>query len=315
MDYNKKKLPIGFDRFKLLREENFYYIDKTGMIRDLINSWGAVNLFTRPRRFGKSLNIDMLKAFFEIGTNTSYFDGLEIMQDTELCEKYMGKFPIISITLKDVDGLTYSEALDGMSFAISKEARRLQFLLESDKLTNIEKTMLEQLCYLDIEPKKQKSSLAVISELLYKHYGQKVIILIDEYDVALDKAYQNGYYNEMISHIRSFFSSTLKTNDYLYAAVITGCLRIAKESIFTGLNNFKVNTISDTRFAQYFGFTDSEVKDLLHYYALDEFYASIKEWYDGYHFGQLEMYCPWDVLNYCDKLLADRNCKPEAFWA
>ncbi|MDE7477769.1 MAG: AAA family ATPase, partial [Lachnospiraceae bacterium] len=201
MDYSKKKIPIGIDHFKKLREEDFYYVDKTGMIRDLIHSWSEVNLFTRPRRFGKSLNIDMLKTFFEIGTDASYFEGLEIMQEIKLCEKYMGKFPVISITLKDVNGLSYTEALDGMGFTISSEARRLQFLLDSDKLTDIEKTLFRQLCYPDMDARSQKSSLAVLSELLYKHYDQKVIILIDEYDVPLDKAYQNGYYNEMVSHI------------------------------------------------------------------------------------------------------------------
>ncbi|MDE7479214.1 MAG: ATP-binding protein [Lachnospiraceae bacterium] len=315
MNYNKRKLPIGFDRFKLLREENFYYIDKTGMIRDLINSWGAVNLFTRPRRFGKSLNIDMLKTFFEIGTNTSYFDGLEIMQEMELCEKYMGKFPVISITLKEVDGLTYESAVKKLGGIIRKEARRLQFLLDSDKLSDLDKDYMKSFFSLTMDAELQEESLAVFSELLYRHYGQKVVILIDEYDVPLDKAYQNGYYNEMVSHIRSLFGNVLKTNDYLYVAVITGCLRIAKESIFTGLNNLRVNAISDTRFAQYFGFTDNEVKDLLHYYELDEYYESIKEWYDGYHFGKLEMYCPWDVINYCYNLLADKDCQPEAFWA
>lgn len=315
MDYHKKKIPIGIDRFKKLREEDFYYIDKTGMIRDLLYSWGEVNLFTRPRRFGKSLNLDMLKTFFEIGADPSYFEGLEIMQETALCEKYMGKFPVISVTLKDVEGLTYESAVKAMGGIIRKEARRLQFLLDSDKLSDWDKDYMKSFFSLNMEAELQRESLAVFSELLHKHYNQKVILLIDEYDVPLDKAYQHGYYPEMVSHIRSLFSNALKTNDSLHAAVITGCLRIAKESIFTGLNNFKVNTIADARFAQYFGFTENEVKDILHYYELDEFQESIKEWYDGYHFGSMEMYCPWDVINYCDKLLADRKCKPEAFWA
>ncbi len=315
MDYTKKKLPIGIEFFRHLRDEGYYYIDKTGMIRDLICSWGTVNLFTRPRRFGKSLNIDMLKTFFEIGTDTSYFEGLAIMQDKALCQKYMGKFPVISISLKDVNGMTCTEALERMGYTISREARRMQFLLDSDKLTTIEKELLKELCYPDIEPKKQKNSLAILSELLFKHYNQKVIILLDEYDVPLDKAYQNGYYKEMVSHIRSFLSNALKTNDYLHTAVITGCLRIAKESIFTGLNNFSTDTISDISFAQYFGFTDTEVKDLLKYYDLDAFYETIKEWYDGYRFGKQEIYCPWDVINYCKKLLDDKKHKPEAFWA
>lgn len=214
-----------------------------------------------------------------------------------------------------MDGLTFTEALDGMGFTISRAARQMQFLLESDKLTPSEKELLTELCYPDIAPLKQKNSLAFLSELLFKHYQQKVIILIDEYDVPLDKAYQNGYYREMVSHIRSFFSSALKSNDFLYTAVITGCLRIARESIFKGLNNFNINTISDVSFAQYFGFTDAEVKEMLKYYELDAFYAPVKEWYDGYHFGKQEIYCPWDVINYCKKLLADKKSRPEAFWA
>ena len=316
MDYSKKKIPVGYDRFKILREEDFYYVDKTGMIRELIYSWGAVNLFTRPRRFGKSLNIDMLKTFFEIGADASYFDGLEIMQETELCEKYMGKFPVISITLKDVDGEDFESACDALVSVITDEADRLSWLLDSDKLTQYDKKKLECMIECSFEKKEDlKNSLKILSKLLYKHYGQKVIFLIDEYDVPLDKAYQNGYYDKMVNMIRGLLGKALKSNDSLYTSVITGCLRIAKESIFTGLNNFNVNTIADTRFAQYFGFTDDEVKEMLHYYELDEFYESIKEWYDGYHFGKLDIYCPWDVINYCHKLLADRECKPEAFWA
>ncbi|MDE7274130.1 MAG: ATP-binding protein [Lachnospiraceae bacterium] len=315
MDYHKKKIPIGIDRFKKLREEDFYYIDKSGMVRDLLYSWGEVNLFTRPRRFGKSLNLDMLKTFFEVGADPSYFEGLEIMQETGLCEKYMGKFPVISITLKDVEGLTCESAVKAMGGIIRKEARRLQFLLDSDKLSDWDKDYMKSFFSLSMDAELQRESLAVFSELLYKHFQQKVILLIDEYDVPLDKAWQHGYYNEMVSHIRSLFSNALKTNDYLHAAVITGCLRIAKESIFTGLNNLNVNTVADTGFAQYFGFTDNEVRNMLHYYELDEFYESIKAWYDGYHFGQLEIYCPWDVINYCYKLLENRNRRPEAFWA
>ena len=315
MEKHKKKIPIGIDRFKHLREEDFYYVDKTGFIREFLHSWGEVNLFTRPRRFGKSLNLDMFQTFFEIGADASYFDGLEIVKDQMLCEKYMGKFPVVSLTLKDAEGLDYREAIENMGYLISREARRMQHLLDSDKLTDIEKSMLKQLCSPEMDAKTQRNSLALLSELLYKQYNQKVILLIDEYDVPLDKAYQHGYYKQMVLHIRSLFSSALKTNKFLYAAVITGCLRIAKESIFTGLNNFSVDAITDTRFAQYFGFTDDEVRELLAYYELDEFYASVKEWYDGYHFGRQEIYCPWDVLNYCQKLLSDKTRKPEAYWA
>ena len=315
MDHTKKKLPIGVEFFKKIRDEDYYYIDKTGMIRDLIHSWGAVNLFTRPRRFGKSLNMDMLKTFFEIGADASYFEGLEIMQDKALCEKHMGKYPVISITLKDIDGMTYESAVKKMGGIIRREARRLQFLLDSGSLSAFDKDYMKSFLGPDLDEQTQEESLAAFSELLYKHFGQKVIILIDEYDVPLDKAYQNGYYREMVSHIRAFFGSALKTNEYLQAAVITGCLRIAKESIFTGLNNFNVDTISDISFAQYFGFTDTEVKDFLQYYELDAFYGQIREWYDGYHFGKQEIYCPWDVINHCKKLLADKKHRPEAFWA
>ncbi len=315
MDHTKKKLPIGVEFFKKIRDEDYYYIDKTGMIRDLIHSWGAVNLFTRPRRFGKSLNMDMLKTFFEIGADASYFEGLEIMQDKALCEKHMGKYPVISISLKDIDGMTYESAVKKMGGIIRREARRLQFLLDSGSLSAFDKDYMKSFLGPDLDEQTQEESLAAFSELLYKHFDQKVIILIDEYDVPLDKAYQNGYYREMVSHIRAFFGSALKTNECLQAAVITGCLRIAKESIFTGLNNFKVNTIADIKFAQYFGFTDTEVREILKYYELDELYTQIREWYDGYHFGKYEMYCPWDVINYCDKLRADKKHRPEAFWA
>lgn len=315
MDHTKKKLPIGVEFFKKIRDEDYYYIDKTGMIRDLIHSWGAVNLFTRPRRFGKSLNMYMLKTFFEIGADASYFEGLEIMQDKALCEKHMGKYPVISISLKDIDGMTYESAVKKMGGIIRREARRLQFLLDSGSLSAFDKDYMKSFLGPDLDEQTQEESLAAFSELLYKHFGQKVIILIDEYDVPLDKAYQNGYYREMVSHIRAFFGSALKTNEYLQAAVITGCLRIAKESIFTGLNNFNVDTISDISFAQYFGFTDTEVKDFLQYYELDAFYGQIREWYDGYHFGKQEIYCPWDVINHCKKLLADKKHRPEAFWA
>lgn len=258
MDDTKKKLPIGIDRFKKLREEDYYYIDKTGLIRELIRSWGEVNLFTRPRRFGKSLNMDMLRTFFEIGADAFYFEGLEIMQDKALCDDYMGRFPVISISLKDIDGRTYESAMKRMGGIIRREARRIQFLLDSDKLSEYDKNYMKTFFDPEMDEQTQEESLAAFSELLYKHFGQKAIILIDEYDVPLDKTYQNGYYRDMVSHIKNFFGSALKSNEYLQAAVITGCLRIAKESIFTGLSNFKVNTIADIKFARYFGFTDDE---------------------------------------------------------
>ncbi len=310
----KKKLPIGMEFFSDIRTKGFYYVDKTAFIRDLLASWGSVNLFTRPRRFGKSLNMDMLKSFFEIGTEPTLFDGLEIAKDTALCEQYMGKYPVISISLKDVSGSSYEAALKRMSSAIRKEARRHQYLLESDRLRDVDKETLKVLYSLYLEEEVQEESLYLLSEMLHKHYGKKVIILIDEYDVPLDKAYQRNYYSEMVNHIRVMFSEALKTNVNLEFAVITGCLRIAKESIFTGLNNFKVRTISDADFAEYFGFTDGEVREILHYYGIEETYNKMKEWYDGYQFGHAEIYCPWDVLNQCDKFRCSITAPMEAHW-
>ncbi len=311
----KKKLPIGIEFFQDFKRDDFYYVDKTGFIRDLLQSRGSVNLFTRPRRFGKSLNIDMLKTFFEIGTDASLFDGLEISKETELCEQYMGKYPVISISLKDVEGRDFQTAYDMLGGVVSEEAERLAFLLDSSKLTASEKGKLNRLMEEDFsKPADIHKSLRLLTQLLFKHYGEPVIVLIDEYDVPLDKAYQNGYYSEMVSLIRSLFSSALKTNRSLFFAVITGCLRIARESIFTGLNNFKVRTISDVDFAEYFGFTDSEVRDMLSYYGLEDSFDEIKEWYDGYHFGDKDVYCPWDVLNQCDKLRVWKDAPMEAHW-
>ena len=311
----KKMLPIGIEFFDNFRRDNFYYVDKTGFIRDLINNRGLVNLFTRPRRFGKSLNMAMLKTFFEIGTDSALFDGLEISRETDLCERHMGRYPVISISLKDVEGEDFQTAYDMLGVVVSEEARRFGFLLESGRLTQYEKESLICLIRGDIcKPAFLHSSLRLFTELLSRHYGIPAIVLIDEYDVPLYKAYQKGYYPQMVMLIRSLFSQVLKTNKNLYFAVITGCLRIAKESIFTGLNNFKVRTISDVQFAEYFGFTADEVRDLLHYYALEDKFEVLKEWYDGYRFGTSEVYCPWDVINQCDKFLADRSAPMEAHW-
>ena len=311
----KKKLPIGIEFFKDMRTRNFYYVDKTGFIRQLLDSYGSVNLFTRPRRFGKSLNMDMLKAFFEIGTDSRLFDGLEIAADTEKCAQYMGKYPVISISLKDVEGENYETAYDNLGLIISEEAERFDFLLDSPRLNQIEKAKFIHLMKGDFEkPAYLHNSLRLLTRLLFKHYGIQAIVLIDEYDVPLDKAYQNGYYLQMVQLIRSVFSQVLKTNKSLYFAVITGCLRIAKESIFTGLNNFKVRTISDNLYAEYFGFTDNEVQELLCYYEMEEKYGQMKEWYDGYHFGQVDVYCPWDILNQCDKFLESKDAMMESHW-
>lgn len=311
----KKKLPIGIEFFSDFARDNFYYVDKTGFIRALIESRGSVNLFTRPRRFGKSLNMDMLKTFFEIGTDVSLFDGLEIAGETESCRQYMGKYPVISISLKDVDGLDFQTAYDMLGVAVSEEAGRFGFLLESDKITQAEKMKLNRLIEGDFEKAAYlHNSLRFLTQLLFKHYGMPVIVLIDEYDVPLDKAYGKGYYSQMVMLIRSLFSQVLKTNKNLYFAVITGCLRIARESIFTGLNNFKVRTISDVRYAEYFGFTTDEVMNLLSYYGMEDKFEFFKEWYDGYRFGGVDIYCPWDVINQCDKFLESKDAPMEPHW-
>ena len=289
-------------------------MDKTGLIRDLLNNWGEVNLFTRPRRFGKTLNMSMLKSFFEIGADETLFEGLQILQETELCEKYMGKYPVVFLTLKGVDGLTFEEAKGRLRSVIREEMYKLRFLLDSDKIPESEKCVLIR--FLDEQETDEdvKNSLKMLSSLLKQHYGQKVILLIDEYDVPLDKAFHNGYYKEMVSIIRGLFEHALKTNEYLQFAVVTGCLRISKESVFTGLNNFKVLSIVDRRFDEHFGFTDAEVRQLLNSYQLEHHFTEMKEWYDGYHFGNTDVYCPWDVINYVDHLCADPDAEPQAYW-
>ena len=308
-----KRLPIGIEDFKELIEKEYYYVDKTMFIKNVLEE--KVVLYTRPRRFGKSLNMDMLKAFFEIGADSRLFDGLEIAADTEKCAQYIGKYPVISISLKDVEGENYETAYDNLGLIISEEAERFDFLLDSPRLNQIEKAKFIHLMKGDFaKPAYLHNSLRLLTRLLFKHYGIQAIVLIDEYDVPLDKAYQNGYYLQMVQLIRSVFSQVLKTNKSLYFAVITGCLRIAKESIFTGLNNFKVRTISDNLYAEYFGFTDNEVQELLCYYEMEEKYGQMKEWYDGYHFGQVDVYCPWDILNQCDKFLESKDAMMESHW-
>ena len=310
----EKKLPVGIDQFDKVRRGGFYYIDKTAFIRDLLDSWGEVTLFTRPRRFGKTLNMDMLKSFFEVGTNTALFDGLFITGEKELCSQYMGKFPVISISLKSADAPDFEGALKKISIILRKEARRFQFLLDSDRLSEIDKMSLQPFFQQEISMESQQECLMLLSEMLCRHYRKNVIILLDEYDVPLEKAYQNGYYDEMSAHIRSMFEMALKSNEALYFAVVTGCLRISKESIFTGLNNFKVHTLSDVQYDEYFGFTDAEVRRLLADYDMTEKYSEVKEWYNGYRFGQEDIYCPWDVLNYVSDHLADPDVEPKLYW-
>ena len=316
---NTLKLPVGIENFEEIRKLGFYYIDKTRLIEQLLQGWGKVTLFTRPRRFGKTLNMSMLKSFFEIGTDKTLFDGLYISGNKELCDEHMGKYPVIFLSFKGVEGLTYDEAFDALVRVIGKEISRVSFLADSDKLTMLEREQYKGLTIIEdgsfvFSKDKLISSLQLLSQLLYKHYGKKVVILIDEYDVPLDKAFQNGYYKEMVSLIRGLFGQALKTNEFLQFAVLTGCLRVSKESIFTGLNNFEINSIVDIDHDEQFGFTDDEVMKLLLDYDRSERYPDAKEWYDGYHFGNADIYCPWDVINFAKKLVSDPSARPSAFW-
>ena len=310
-----KKLPIGIENFEKLRQENFYYIDKTRLIEQLLTRWGEVNLFTRPRRFGKSLNMSMLQSFFEIGKDKTLFEGLRISDNQELCEKYQGKFPVVSVSLKGINGATYEEARRFLIKTINEEARRLSVLSDSTELDETDHELLAQLKKKEMTNDSLVYSIRELTELLEKHYGRKVIVLIDEYDVPLAKANENGYYDEMVLLIRNLFENALKTNSSLKFAVLTGCLRIAKESIFTGLNNFKVYSIIDKSFDETFGFTDAEVRELLRYYGQEKYYETVKEWYDGYRFGNVDVYCPWDVINFCSDHLADSGLEPKNYWA
>ena len=316
----RKKLPVGIENFEEFSKENFYYVDKTMFITELLQNWGKVNLFTRPRRFGKTLNMSMLKCFFEIGTDKSLFDGLKIAENKELCAEYQGQFPVIFISLKSVDGLTFASAAAALRTVIGREASRFQFLRDSDKLSKEDRESYEALIHVDkglydMKDELLAGSLKNLSQLLAKHYGRQVVLLIDEYDVPLDKAFQAGYYDEMVSLIRNLFGNALKTNDNLQFAVLTGCLRISKESIFTGLNNLKVHTIADPRYEEYFGFTDEDVDEMLAFYGLTSHKQVMQDWYDGYTFGKVSVYCPWDVINYCDLLRADPEAEPENYWA
>ena len=313
------KLPVGIENFEEIRKLGFYYIDKTRLIEQLLQGWGKVTLFTRPRRFGKTLNMSMLKSFFEIGTDESLFEGLYISGNKELCDKHMGKYPVIFLSLKSVEGLKYEDAIYRITELIGIEAQRFEFLAESDRLSNNEKAQYKALIALDngkysMDDDILVSGLQMLSHLLYKHFGQKTVILIDEYDVPLDKAFQNGYYKEMVSLIRGLFGKALKTNEFLQFAVLTGCLRVSRESIFTGLNNFEINSIVDIAHDEQFGFTDDEVRKLLTDYDRAERYPDVKEWYDGYHFGNTDIYCPWDVINFAKKLVFDTSARPSTFW-
>lgn len=317
---DRKKLPVGIDSFEKIIRQDFYYVDKTEMIGELLRDWGEVNLFTRPRRFGKSLNMSMLQAFFETGCDAELFRGLKISQDRELCQKYMGQFPVISVSLKNIEGARYQDAVEALRNVIGLEAMRFSFLADSDRLTDSEKELYKG--YTEVRngsftmtESMITASLRNLSMLLFRHYGRQVILLIDEYDVPLDKAFQDGYYDAMVLLMRSMLGNGLKTNPNLYFAVLTGCLRIAKESIFTGLNNFNVLSVTSVQFDEYFGFTDEEVKEILKYFNLSQHYDTVKEWYDGYLFGKQAVYCPWDVISYCKNLCADSSAMPEDYWS
>ena len=314
---NRLKLPVGIENFEEIRRNQYYYIDKTKLIEQLFDSLGKVSLFTRPRRFGKTLNMSMLKSFFEIGTDPSLFDGLYISKNQDLCKQHLGQYPVIFLSLKGVEGLSFSEARRRCIQLIKREAERFYVLKDSQRLLDIDRIKYCQLLEMQDRPEEVDiiiSSIKTLSDLLYKQYGKKVVILIDEYDVPLDKAFQYGYYREMLHFIRGLLGEVLKTNDSLAFAVLTGCLRVSKESIFTGLNNFKILSITDTRFDEQFGFTDTEVRTLLSDYQMEERFAEVKEWYDGYHFGNADVYCPWDVVNFVDRAKDDREAMPEAYW-
>ena len=313
MNDKKKKLPIGMENFKEIQLEAFYYVDKTLFIKELLNAWAEVILFTRPRRFGKTLNMSMLKNFFDINGDQEIFQDLQIAQETQLCEEYMGKYPVVSVSLKGINAQTYETALDMTVQLIRAEARKFQYLLESDRLTEYDRQAYITLLQADKDEGVLCSSLKTLSELLKKHHGRPVILLIDEYDVPLAKAFERGYYDQMVVFIRNMFENALKTNDSLKFAVLTGCMRISKESIFTGLNNLKVLSVSDVQCDEYFGFTDKEVRGMLEYYELSDHYADIKEWYDGYQFGNAEVYCPWDVINYVDTLRFEPQAEPRNY--
>ena len=320
MDFAVKRLPIGIEFFDEMIKNQYYYVDKTGMISELLRSGGKVTLFTRPRRFGKSLNMSMLKNFFSLQGDKRIFNELQISRDKQVCEEYMGKFPVISISLKSVDGFAYRDAYEMLCATIGNEAMKFQYLMDSTKLTDREKEQYGLLIKggdripFEMDEVTLTGSLKTLSLLLEKHHGKQTVLLIDEYDVPLSKASEHGYYKEMAMLIRKLFEQVLKTNESLKLAVLTGCMRISKESIFTGLNNFEVLSVADVRFDEYFGFTDKEVRKLLEYYHLSDKYQQVKEWYDGYQFGNVEVYCPWDVMNYCVTLLADPNAEPQNYW-
>ena len=311
---DRKMLPVGYDNFEEIRKRDFYYLDKTLLIKELLNKVGKVNLFTRPRRFGKTLNMSMLKSFFEIGSEKSLFDGLAISKEKQLCEEYQAKHPVVFISLKSVEGLTYEDAIEMLRTLVAVECGRLDFLLQNPQVKDEDRQVMKALCWRKSTETELKNALVTLMRMLHVHYGEQVILLIDEYDVPLDKAHVNGYYDQMVAFLRGFFGEAFKTNPDLCFAVVTGCLRISKESIFTGINNLKVDTITDKRYDEYFGFTEDDVQKMLDDYGMECAREDMRAWYDGYHFGNADVYCPWDVVNHCDKLLDNPKARPKPYW-
>ena len=320
----KKKLSIGIENFTKLQTEDFYYVDKTMLIKELLDNWAEVNLFTRPRRFGKTLNMSMLQYYFEDKRdqftgekidNSYLFEGLNIKAEGEKYTKYMGKYPVINLSLKSAKQPTYKMAYESLIDEIMKEYRRHNFILNSDKLLQSEKKIFLDISNGEAKEIEYAKSLQFLSSCLEKYFGSKTIILIDEYDVPLENAFFEGFYDEMISFIRSLFESALKTNPSLEFSIITGCLRISRESIFTGLNNLNIISILNNRYAEYFGFTAEEVEELCDYYNIQEKYETAKKWYNGYTFGHKNVYNPWSVVKYIYDVLGDSHVFPTSYWA
>ncbi|MCL1809286.1 MAG: ATP-binding protein [Clostridiales bacterium] len=310
-----QRLPVGADIFESLRKQDCYYVDKTNFIRDLLLNCGTVNLFTRPRRFGKTLNMTMLKAFFEAGADhRDIFYGLDIMKEQSICDRYMNRYPVVFLSLKSVQGRTFDDAMRRVASQVSYECDRLAFLEESQMIDQDNCCDFTALKTQTATRQQLEDSLKFLSSMLKKHYGQKAILLVDEYDVPLDKAFHNGYYDDMVDFMRIFLGEAFKTNEALEFAVVTGCLRISKESIFTGVNNLKINTITNKLHGEHFGFTDSEVRKLLEDYSLSFAYDDLRKWYNGYRFGSTDVYCPWDIVNHVSELRVDPGIEPKSYW-
>lgn len=312
-----KPLPIGVDNFEEIIEKQYYYVDKTLFIKELLDMRGKVNLFTRPRRFGKTLNLSMLQCFFEMNSYNAdqLFKGLAIMETGEEYTKYMSQYPVISLSLKSMKQGSFELSYIQMKKMIAEEFRRLDFVLELDKLTKAEKDRFQAIRDVNGDDADYLDALRFLSACMMKCTGKKIILLIDEYDVPLENAYFGGFYNEMIPLIRSLFESALKTNENLEFAVITGCLRISKESIFTGLNNLKIISITNPTYAEHFGFTQKEVEDMLAFYERSTYIVTVKSWYDGYFFGDTEVYNPWSVINYVEQIWAQEGALPQPYWS